>query len=274
MVTAPIVGEVLRLERTPPEIQQTDLRNQGNFTPQSIENALDYLMMVIQALLGDAISVVVDDPDAIHVNEAGEIQGIALKGTPVDADLVVLEDSAAGWIKKRAALSTLISNITASNEGTDGVGVYDGVVAEELQFRHVAPGSTKVTVTLNVKDIDVDVDGGLILDGEIAGNGLATRTGAETYTNRTIVAGSSKVTVANGDGVAGNPSIDVDEGELSVVDNTIYTDSPETRPDANAANLNKEYAVQNTDGFMRFERIYRKQDGSTYDRAIVWQSFD
>jgi hypothetical protein len=47
---------------------------------------------------------------------------------------------------------------TASNQGTDGVGVYDTKVGVDLQFRHVAPGSTKMTTTLNGKDIDVDAD--------------------------------------------------------------------------------------------------------------------
>jgi hypothetical protein len=46
---------------------------------------------------------------------------------------------------------------TASNVGTDGVGVFNTKVGVDLQFRHVAPGSTKVTTTLNGQDIDVDI---------------------------------------------------------------------------------------------------------------------
>jgi hypothetical protein len=46
---------------------------------------------------------------------------------------------------------------TGANAGTDGVGVFAGKVGLDLQFRHVAPGSNKVTVTLNGEDIDVDV---------------------------------------------------------------------------------------------------------------------
>ncbi len=46
---------------------------------------------------------------------------------------------------------------TASNQGTDGVGVYDTKVGVDLQFRHVAPASSKISVVLNSKDIDLDV---------------------------------------------------------------------------------------------------------------------
>lgn len=271
MVTPPATGETLRIERTPPLLQLTDLRNQGSYLPSMVEDALDYLMWCIQALAGGAIVLELDDPDAIHTNESGEIQSITLKATPVDDDLVVIEDSEAGYVKKRATLATLISTTTADNVGTDGEGVYDGVVDDELQFRHVAPGSTKITVTLNGNDIDIDVDGGKVLDGEIAGNGLATRTGAETYTNRSIAAGSDKVTVADGDGVSGNPTIDVDVGEVSKLDT--YTDSPETRPAEIADNEGLQYYVQNVGGPMRQEVIYKKI-GGTYGRKIIWQAFD
>jgi len=47
---------------------------------------------------------------------------------------------------------------TASNSGTDGVGVFDAKVGVDLEFRHIAPGSNKVTVTLDAGDDDIDLD--------------------------------------------------------------------------------------------------------------------
>jgi hypothetical protein len=49
------------------------------------------------------------DPDAIHDNVAGEIAAIAEKTTPVSADLLVIEDSAAANVKKRLRIGNLPS---------------------------------------------------------------------------------------------------------------------------------------------------------------------
>ncbi len=46
---------------------------------------------------------------------------------------------------------------TGANVGIDGVGVFDGKSSVQLQFRNVAPASSKVTTTLNGADIDIDV---------------------------------------------------------------------------------------------------------------------
>lgn len=47
------------------------------------------------------------DPNAIHDNVANEINAIAQKLVPVGADELLIEDSAAGYIKKKILISTL-----------------------------------------------------------------------------------------------------------------------------------------------------------------------
>ncbi len=46
--------------------------------------------------------------------------------------------------------------------------------------------------------------------------GLVAQTGTNTFTKRTIAAGTSKILITHGDGVSDNPTIDIDESELSL----------------------------------------------------------
>lgn len=88
-----------------------------------------------------------------------------------------------------------------------GVVVHDGSGA--FTGRTITASDTKVVVTNGngtAGNPTIGVDGGLILDGEVAGNGIVTRTAAETYTNRTLTGTANQVVIANGDGVSGNPT--------------------------------------------------------------------
>jgi len=77
-----------------------------------------------------------------------------------------------------------------------------GVVDGSVSFN----GSSNVTITTTFNDADITALAAM------AGTGIVTRTAANTYAQRTIVASPSTgsgITVTNGDGVSGNPTINI-----------------------------------------------------------------
>ena len=101
------------------------------------------------------------DADAIHDNVAGEINAVTAKATPVAADVILIEDSADSFNKKKATLTDLLggsSGPIAAAQG-DYVHVYLGtsmtatlVLPQRVLFDSVGSsrGEASLDVTTNV----------------------------------------------------------------------------------------------------------------------------
>jgi len=87
------------------------------------------------------------DPNAIHDNASAEISAIAEKTTPVSADLILVEDSAASNAKKRVQ----IGNLAGVGVGTLAC-VQVRMTADDLNI-----GTSYVDVNWDVTDIETDV---------------------------------------------------------------------------------------------------------------------
>lgn len=92
------------------------------------------------------------------------------------------------------------------------------VGTDELEWTQFTGGNT-ITYTggdgILVSGISIDLEGQALALHNLSTNGLITRTGAGTIAGRTISGTSGRITVTNGDGVGGNPTVDLNTTGVS-----------------------------------------------------------
>lgn len=106
------------------------------------------------------------DATAIHNNGVGEIAAIALKAAPIAADELVIEDSAAGYVKKSITAGSLPIS-TATQTALDG----------KVGFTAATVSTTDATVT-TIATIAVPATTTLTIEGTVS----ARRTGGSSGT--------------------------------------------------------------------------------------------
>ena len=112
------------------------------------------------------------DITAIHDDTASEISVVTEKITPVNADMILIEDSAAGNVKKKVLIGSLPTGAggqdnTASNGGTGGIGIVLTKVGVDLPFKSIAAASTKITVADDPTNKNVDIDLGAVASTDL-----------------------------------------------------------------------------------------------------------
>jgi len=238
--------------------------------------------------------------DAQLKRSAADFTTFSQKLLPASADVVLIEDSADVFNKKYATLQDIMGAPLDQLIGGDGID-YDiptetisaDINTTNLQFStgqintiqdigsSASPtyagatltgfsGVLKATAGVlsdNAASTDLSDTANIIYDGDFSTAGIMTRTAANTYSGRTITGTSSRIDISNGDGVAGNPTINIDTsyvGQSSIT--TLGTISSGTwQGDAIAVNQGGSGQTSYTDG----QLLIGNSTGNTLAKATL-----
>lgn len=162
------------------------------------------------------------DAAAIHNNAAGEIVAIADKATPVAADHLVIEDSAAGDVKK----DVTVGSLEPALEGVMDLEGMQGAVTD-AQVPNTITVDLATTATNSTRTITIAGTPNEITSSAGAQDLTANRTWtlslptALTFTGKTVTGGTFNATTLTGAG--GGIGLDASgfNGNLTTVDDTL-----------------------------------------------------
>lgn len=147
---------------------------------------------------------------------ASEGAGLTVDRTGTDGSLIYAAASATKFRAGDAGSEVDLVGTTSSQTLTNKT-----LVVSNNTVTTAASGNLAATeLNAALAELQGDIDNRQAADATLAAlaayntNGLVTQTAADTFTGRSIAAGSTKITVSNADGVAGNPTVDVDQTQL------------------------------------------------------------
>jgi hypothetical protein len=157
--------------------------------------------IIVQHDLNQDVEIrVVDDTNTINNNlvERLEFDGV----DPYNKVTVYLKSVTSGRVQildKEIVIVTALDKVkldtisegaqdnTASNYGVGGVGLYDSKDGYDLRFRNINVGSTKISITLDNAnhEVDIDVVEGYLAHQNLSGAGTNTHSAIDTHIGNT-----------------------------------------------------------------------------------------
>jgi len=121
--------------------------------------------------------------------------------------LVDAPTAGSGLSYSGSTLSTNVDNSTLDINGSNNLEIKSGGVTNTQVSASAAIAYSKLNLAGSVQNSDL-ASSSLAALGSYNTNGLVTQTAANTFTGRTLTA-STGITVANGNGVSGNPTVSI-----------------------------------------------------------------
>lgn len=216
-------GEKLTIKGNTVEDQQTDLVNGGAWNPTVIENSLDKLTAIVQEML-ESLSRTIGYPvsDSVTASElptaavrANSFFAFDSSGNPTVSSLSGLGIATvtyvdAGDAAQSSALASHAANL--SLHMTAGQNTFlDALAVSATEVNFLSGVTSSVQTQINGRQ---PLDAALSALASLAGAGVVVQTAADTFATRTLTAGSG-ISVTNGDGVSGNPTIAANPSSIS-----------------------------------------------------------
>ena len=129
-------------------------------------------------------------------------------GTKINSDLDAV-DALLGGTGAQKAKPNLEGGLwkidgTAVTATAAELNILDGVTATTTELNYVDGVTSNIQTQLNAKQ---PLDATLTALAAYSTNGIVTQTASDTFTGRTITGTADQITVTNGDGVSGNPTV-------------------------------------------------------------------
>jgi hypothetical protein len=156
----------------------------------------------------------------VVVSQSGDYSAGIVSNTPAGSVSATTVQAAINELdsEKQATITGAATTIVSANLSnnvavvSNGSGKIAGSSTTATEIGYVSGVTSSIQTQLNNKQ---PLDAELTAIAALATNGLLAKTGAGTAATRTLTAGSATITVTNGDGVSGNPTVDLPNSGVS-----------------------------------------------------------